>query len=153
MKNNKKSKSGIKIKKTGRILLRGIVIALVACVLIFAGIIVSDYIFSDNSEEAVDEIITVTVSGKDIILGDDKKVSLSELSLYLENAESKGELYTVALINDTDCPADADVYNSIVDMLAKYDIICEKITVPATFDEPALSTTDEIYPTASSAVV
>ncbi len=144
--NNKKNKADSKIRKTGRILLRGIILALIACVLIFAGIIVSDYFFADKSEEVTPEIIAVTVAGKEIILGDDKKVTLTELSQYLDNASSKGELYTVALINDTDYPADAELYNQIVDLLAKYDIICEKmVKAPASLDEYAPSTQDEAY--------
>lgn len=138
-----KSKSNSKIKRTGRILLRGIVLALVACVIIFCGIIISDHFFSDD-EEVTPEIIAVTVAGNDIILGDDRKVTLLELSQYLDNADSKGELYTVALINDTDAPADAEIYNKIVELLAKYDIVCEKMKVPATFDEAAPTTQDEV---------
>lgn len=138
-----KNRVDSKIKRTGRILLRGVLLALVACVLIFAGIIISDHFFYDDSEDVTPEIIAVTVTGEEIILGDDRKVTLEELSRYLDNANSKGELYTVALINDTYAPANAELYNQIVDLLAKYDIICEKMEVPSTFDELAVSTQDE----------
>lgn len=143
---NKKSKNttDTKLRKTGRIMLRALILAVVFCIVIFGGIALSDVFFSDDTKGTTPEIIAVTVSGKDIILNDDRQVTLSQLRTYLADAQEKGELFTVALINDTDNPADYETYNQIVDLLAEFDIICEKMEVPSTYDELPLSTTDQI---------
>lgn len=136
-----------KIKKTGRIMLRALILALVFCIVIFGGIIISDIFFSDDESGTTPEIVAVTVSGDKIILNDNRQVTLFELESYLDYAQEKGELFTVALINDTGNPADYRVYNKIVDLLAEYEIICEKMKVPSSFDELA-SSYDEVSVTA-----
>ena len=57
--------------------------------------------------------------------------------------EKSGDLFAVALINDTENPADYRVYNEIVDLLREYDIICEKMVIPSSFDEISVSSSDE----------
>lgn len=143
---NKKSKktTDTKLRKTGRIMLRALILAVVFCIVIFGGVALSDMFFSDDTKGTTPEIIAVTVSAKDIILNDDRKVTLSELRTYLADAQEKDELFTVALINDTNNPADYETYNRIVELLAEFDIICEKMEVPSTYDELHLSTIDQI---------
>lgn len=142
-KNGKANSASAKVKKTGRIMLRVLILVVVFCVIIFGGVVLSDLLFSDDSSGTTPEIIAVTVSGSDIILNDDTTVTLDELRTYLIDAESKGELYTVALINDTHKPADYRVYNQIVDLLSEFDIFCDKMKAPSTLDELYASTTDE----------
>ncbi|MBQ8000061.1 MAG: hypothetical protein IJ298_02445 [Ruminococcus sp.] len=143
-KNGKSNSVTAKAKKTGRIMLRALILVVVFCVVIFGGVVLSDLLFSDDSSGTTPEIIAVTVSGSDIILNDDTTVTLDELKEYLLDAESKGELYTVALINDTHKPANYQVYNQIVDLLAQFDIICEKMKVTSTLDELYAATPDEV---------
>ncbi len=126
-------------------MLRALILAVAFCIVIFGGVFISDLFFSDDESGTTPEIIAVTVSGEQIILNDDRQVTLMELKTYLVDAQEKGELFTVALINDTDNPADYEVYNQIVDLLAEFDIVCEKMKVPsspdefvASFDEVAL---------------
>ncbi len=128
-----------KAKKTGRIMLRALILVVVFCVLIFGGIVISDWLFSDDGDSPTPEIIAVTVSGRDVILNDNRQVTLVELRTYLADAQEKGELFTVALINDTENPADYEVYNRIVDLLSEFDIVCEKMKAPSSFDEYAAS--------------
>lgn len=135
-KENKKRRSHTESKagKTGRMMLRALMLAVVFCLVVFGAVALSDLFSSDDTGDTTPEIIAVTVSGKDIILNDEQ-VDIDGLRTYLSNAQSKGELYTVALINDTDNPADCEVYNEIVDLLAQFDIICEKMSPSATVDE------------------
>lgn len=122
-------------KKPFRLLLRVLILVVLFCVVVFAGIIISDLFFGDDSSEVEPEIIAITVSGKSIILNDDHEVTFKELKTYLDKADSRGRLVTVALINDTGNPADIELYNQIVDLLSEYGIICEKMTAPSTEDE------------------
>lgn len=132
---NRKNTADSKMKKTGRIMLRALILVVVFCIVIFGSVIISDLFSSNDGDSPAPEIIAVTVSGKDIILNEDRIVSLMELKTYLADAQEKGELFTVALINDTEHSADYEVYNQIVDLLSEFDIICEKMTVPSSFDE------------------
>ncbi len=134
-----------KTKKRKLHLARILILVVVFCSVVFGTIVLSDVLFGkDDSTSQEPEIIVVTVSGKDIVLGDDEQVSFSELKSYFDTLEEAGDLFAVALINDTENPADYLVYNSIVDLLAEYDIICEKMPEPASYDEVAASALDEI---------
>ncbi|MBQ4105289.1 MAG: hypothetical protein IJC86_02745 [Clostridia bacterium] len=128
-------------KKTMKVFLRILVLVVLFCVVVFGGIIVSDLIFGDDTTNAEPEIIAITVSGETIILNENEEVTYKELENYLNRADSRGELVTVALINDTSNPADAELYNKIVDLLAKYGIICDKMDLSTTQDRATL---DEI---------
>ncbi len=134
-----------KVRKTGRIMLRALILAVAFCIVIFGGVIISDLFFSDDGKGTTPEIIAVTVSGEQIILNDDRQVTLMELKTYLADAQEKGELFTVALINDTDNLADFEVYNQIVDLLAEFDIVCEKMKAPSSFDEFAASSDEAVF--------
>ena len=137
---NKVEKKG---KKTGRILLRTLILVVAFCVVIFGGIAISDVFFSDDEGGVTPEIITLTISGENIVL-ENYYVTFDDLRTYLENADDKGELYTVALINDTSNPADYEVYNKVVDLLGEFGIECKKMKAPSTLDEYLAATSDEI---------
>ena len=128
-------------RKAGRILLRSLVLAITFCFVIYGGVAISDMFSSGDENGTTPEIITLTISGEDIIL-ENSKVSFDDLRTYLRNADEKGELYTVAVINDTGNPADYLVYNQVVDLLAEYGIVCEKMDPPATSDEYSVPVTE-----------
>lgn len=140
---NRRKKPTARVKKTGRILLRTLVLVVVFCLVIFGGIVISDVFFSDDDGGVTPEIITLTISGDSIIL-EHNYVTFEDLRTYLKNAEEKGELYTVALINDTSNPADYMVYNKVVDLLGEFGIECEKMEPSATYDEYGVATSDEL---------
>ncbi len=134
----------LKVKKKKRHILRIILLVLAFCIVVFGAVVFSDVFFGKQDTTSQEpEIIVVTVSGKSIELHEDKQVSFSELKSYFDALEEAGDLFAVALINDTENPADYVVYNSIVDLLAEYDIICEKMPKPASYDEVYASTEDE----------
>ncbi len=117
-------------------LVRILILVVVFCIVVFGAVIASDWLFpKDDPTASEPEIVVITVSGENIVLNDDKQVSFSVLEEYLETMNNAGDLFTIALINDTVNPADYTVYNNIVDLLATYDIHCEKLTAPATGDE------------------
>ncbi len=134
----------LKVKKRKRHILRIILLVLVFCIVVFGGVVLSDALFGrEDTTSQEPEIIVVTISGKTIELHEGERVSLSELKDYFDGLEEAGDLFAVALINDTENPADYLVYNSVVDLLAEYDIICEKMPKPASYDEVYASTEDE----------
>ena len=134
----------LKVKKKKRHIIRIILLVLVFCIVFFGAVVFSDLLFGREDTQASEpEIIVVTVSGKSIELHEDKQVSFSELKSYLDTLKQAGDPFAVALINDTEKPADHLVYNSIVDLLAEYDIICEKMPEPASYDEVYAATYDE----------
>lgn len=127
---NKKSKN----KKGGKLL--KIVILVVVLALVGVGsIILSDVFFSDDIQSPETETITIRVSDKDIYLNGSDKTSLDALDIYLTERFDKNDYYTVALINDTQTPADTDTYNLVVELLGKFGIKQDRLTLPATDDE------------------
>lgn len=127
---NKKSKN----KKGGKLL--KIVILVVVLALVGVGsIILSDVFFSDDTQSPETETITIRVSDKDIYLNGSDKTSLDALDLYLTERFDKNDYCTVALINDTQTPADTDTYNLVVELLGKFGIKQDRLTLPATDDE------------------
>ena len=128
---NKKSKN----KKGGKLL--KIVILVVVLALVGVGsIILSDVFFSDDTQSPETETITIRVSDKDIYLNGSDKTSLDALDIYLTERFDKNDYCTVALINDTQTPADTDTYNLVVELLGKFGIKQDRLTLPATDDEP-----------------
>ena len=140
---NSRNKTAQKGKKAGRILLRTLILVVVFCLVIFGGVAISDMFSSHEDGDVTPEIITLTISGENIVL-ENKYVLFDDLRTYLDNAEEKGELYTVALINDMSNPADYMVYNKVVDLLSQFGIECEKMKAPATYDEFSSATYDEL---------
>lgn len=134
-----------KTKKKKIHFMRILILVVVFCGVVFGAVVMSDVLFGkDDATSEEPEIIVVTVSGKNIVLGEDRQVSFSELKGYFDTMEEAGDLFAVALINDTENPADYLVYNSVVDLLKEYDIICEKMPKPASYDEFDASSLDEI---------
>ncbi len=123
-----------KSAKVGKTFLRVLVLVLVFCVLAVGVFIISDCLSGNNSDPEP-EIIAITVSDDTITLNDNEVVTLEGLKAYLTQADEKGDLYTVALINDTAKPADSVTYNRVVDLLAQYGIECEKMDITSTEDE------------------
>lgn len=130
----KASSDGKKTKKSNK-LFKIIILAVVLILVALGGIIASDVFFSDGSPEPVSETVTVTVSGDTLYLNGNSKLTLSELDSYFTQRFNLGNYCTVALINDTQNPADIDTYNAVVDMLAEFGINHQPLTLPATFDE------------------
>lgn len=127
---NKKSKN----KKGGKLL--KIVILVVVLALVGVGsIILSDVFFSDDIQSPETETVTIRVSGKDIYLNGSDKTSLDALDAYLTERFDKNDYCTVALINDTQTPADTDTYNLVVELLGNFGIKQDRLTLPATDDE------------------
>ncbi|MGN0453487.1 MAG: hypothetical protein ACI4GZ_06810 [Ruminococcus sp.] len=133
---NTKTPNTASKKKKKRKWLRVTALVLVFCMAVFGAVIISDAFFGDSDGSTAPEIIAITVSGKTIIISEDKEVTLAELEDYLRKLDEAGDLTTVALINDTANPADREVYNCVVSLLAEFGIECA--TMPysaASFDE------------------
>lgn len=131
----KKKKSGKPLK-----------ILILAAILVLAavgGIIVSDFIFPDDSSKAEVRTVTVMVSGKDILLNGNRVVTSVELKDYLDTCFEQGGC-TVALINDTKTPADLSTYNDVVELLGSYGIKEAPLTLPVAGTEAAFASTDEV---------
>lgn len=128
---NKKSKN----KKGGK-LLKIVVLVVVLALVGVGSIILSDVFFSDDTQSPETETITIRVSDKDIYLNGSDKTSLDALDAYLTERFDKNDYCTVALINDTQTPADTDTYNLVVELLGKFGIKQDRLTLPATDDEP-----------------
>lgn len=137
--NNKKAK-----KKKGGKLIKILILVVVLALVAIGGIIASDVFFPDNSTASETETVTVTVSGTEIFLNGSEKVSLAELDSYLTQRFDEKDYCTVALINDTQTPADIETYNSVVEILGKFGIKQEPLTLPATNDELKLASIDEV---------
>lgn len=136
MKNkNTKTKKGSKLIKI-------LILVLVLSLMTIGGIIISDIFFSEESAPEI-TTITVRVSGNEIFLNGSEKLSLSELEANLTQRYENKNYFTVVLINDTNHPADIDTYNSVVDILGDFGITEAPLTLPATFDQLAVSSIDE----------
>lgn len=133
---NKKSTQGSKFLK---ILVLAVALALVS----IGGFIISDVFFSDKNDSPKSETVTITVSGTDITIDGQKKVSVAELERYFSERFENKQYCTIALINDTRNPADIDTYNAVVEVLGKFGINQEPLTLPATEDELKLASLDE----------
>ena len=130
-------------KKNGSKFLKILILALVLAITAVGAIIISDVFFSDSSNASTNDTVTVKISGTDIFLNGNEKVSLAELESYLSERFEQKDYCTVALINDTKTPADIDTYNSVVALLGDFGIKQEPLTLPATNDEFMLASSDE----------
>lgn len=122
-------------KKKGGKLLRIIILVVVLAVVAVASIIISDVLFSENDNSPEIKTVTVTVSDTDIYLNGSEKMSLKSLEDYFTKRFEKNDYFTIALINDTQNPADIKTYNSVVELLGDFGIRQEPLTLPATNDE------------------
>lgn len=122
-------------KKKGGKLLKIVILVVVLALVAVGGIIASDVFFKGDDSKDPGDTVTLTVSGTDIFLNGSEKVSLSRLESYLEGRFSEDGYCTVALINDTQSPADVSIYNSVVEILGEFGIKQEPLTLPATSDE------------------
>ena len=134
--NTKKTK-----KKNGSKLLKILILVVVLSLVAVAGIAVSDIIFPTSNKDTDVDTITIRVSSTDIFLNGDEKVTLTELENHLNERYDNKDFFTIALINDTKHPADIDTYNAVVEILGKFGIQQEPLTLPATNDE---ATKDQI---------
>ena len=139
-KNNTSSKG----KKKGKFL-KILILAVVLTLAAVGGFIIADMISSDKSDAFKSETVTVTVSGKDIFINGNKKVSLNELDDYFTQRADNMDYCTIALINDTANPADINTYNEVVDILGKFGFNHQPLTLPATDDELSKSSADQAY--------
>lgn len=139
-KNNTSSKG----KKKGKFL-KILILAVVLTLAAVGGFIIADMISSDKSDAFKSETVTVTVSGKDIFINGNKKVSLNELDDYFTQRADNMDYCTIALINDTANPADIGTYNEVVDILGKFGFNHQPLTLPATDDELSKSSADQAY--------
>ncbi len=135
---NKKSEP----KKGGK-LLKVLILALVLTVVAVSSIIISDMVKSNDQPKPEMETVTITVSGTDIYLNGNEKLSLDALDTYLTNRYADSDYCTIALINDTKNPADINTYNNVVELLGDFGIRQDKLTLPATDDELKLASLDE----------
>lgn len=129
--NNKKSKN-----KPGSKLLKIVILAVILAIASVSAIIISDVFFSNEDPSPETENVTITVSGTDIYLNGSEKMSLQTLETYFTKRFSENDYCTIALINDTQNPADTDTYNNVVELLGDFGIKQDKLTLPATDDEP-----------------
>lgn len=137
--NNKKTTS----KKKGsffKILILAVVLAVVAV----GGFIVSDLFFSEDESNTTAETVTVTISGTDIFINGNEKLTLAGLESYFSTRFENKKHCTIALINDTQHPADIETYNSVVEVLGKFGINYDPLTLPSTEDEIKPPTYDEV---------
>ena len=139
-KNNTSSKG----KKKGKFL-KILILAVVLTLAAVGGFIIADMISSDKSDDFKSETVTVTVSGKDIFINGNKKVSLNELDDYFTQRADNMDYCTIALINDTANPADIGTYNEVVNILGKFGFNHQPLTLPATDDELSKSSADQAY--------
>lgn len=130
-------------KKKGGKLLKITILALVLILVSVGAIIASDIFFSENDSSPEMETVTITVSGTDIYMNGSEKVSLDYLENHLTNRFEKNDYCTIALINDTQNPADIETYNEVVKLLGKFGIKQEALTLPATSDEQSPASSDE----------
>lgn len=128
--NNKKSKN-----KPGSKLLKIVILAVILAIASVSAIIISDVFFSNEDPSPETENVTITVSGTDIYLNGSEKMSLQTLETYFTKRFSENDYCTIALINDTQNPADTDTYNNVVELLGDFGIKQDKLTLPATDDE------------------
>lgn len=139
-KNNTSSKG----KKKGKFL-KILILAVVLTLAAVGGFIIADMISSDKSDAFKSETVTVTVSGKDIFINGNKKVSLNELDDYFTQRADNMDYCTIALIIDTANPADIGTYNDVVNILGKFGFNHQPLTLPATDDELSKSSADQAY--------
>ncbi len=137
-----KNTNSNKYKKKGNFL-KILILAAVLAVVAVGGFIISDMFFSEDDNSAKTETVTVTVKGEEIYINGSKKVTLTELESYFTERFDKKQYCTIALINDTQNPADVKTYNAVVDVLGKFGINKDHLALPATEDELTVSTQDE----------
>ena len=137
-KDNKSKTTKSKAKKSAKIAVRIVVLVVLFCAVLFAGVIVSDMLFSNN-EEVAPEYVTITVSADNINLSSRGEVAIDSLGAALDEIFASGNEITVVLINDTDNPADPVLYNEVVDILALYGKTFDKMDVVST----TVATADE----------
>lgn len=142
MKNTAESPKKAKNKKGGKFI-KILILAVVLAILALGGIIVSDIFFSGKEDAPQPETVTITVSGKAIYLNGDRQVTLQELEDYFTDRTERMDYCTIALINDTKNPADIDTYNAVVEILGKFGIEQQPLTLPATEDEFKPASVDE----------
>ncbi len=135
---NKKRES-----KKGSKFIKILILVVVLAVVAISSIIISDLFFSEDSNSPEMETVTITVSGTDIYLNGSEKISLDALDAYFAERYAENNYCTIALINDTQKPADTKTYNEVVELLGEYGIRQEKLTLPATDDELKLASIDE----------
>lgn len=123
--------------------LKILIIALVLAVVAVGSIIISDLIKPQSEVKPEMETVTITVSGTDIYLNGNESISLEYLEDYLTERYENNDYCTIALINDTNNPADADTYNDVVELLGDFGITQDKLTLPATDDELKPASLDE----------
>lgn len=120
-----------------------LILAVVLAVVAVGGFILSDIFFAEDDNTPKTETVTVTVSGTDIYINGSERVTLEGLENYFTKRFENKQYCTIALINDTQHPADVETYNSVVDILGKFGINQEHLTLPSTADELAVSSHDE----------
>jgi len=148
---NSKAKNTKKSRKKST-LIRILIMVPLLCAVVFATIIVSDFVSDNRLEDNTDltqaqtkepEYITIKISGSTIFL-DSEKVSIYELREFLESKAVNGNIPDVALINDTESPADHTIYNEVSKLLGEYGKNIGTLS-PASHDEfPLIATNDEI---------
>lgn len=135
---NKKSEN----RKGGK-LFKIVILVVVLAIAAVSSIIISDIFFSDDEPVPEMETVTITVKGNDIYLNGSEKLSLDALNTYLTNRYANNDYCTIALINDTQKPADTETYNNVVELLGDFGIKQEKLTLPEADDELNLASFDE----------
>lgn len=136
------SKKKSENKKGGKFL-KILILVVVLAIVAVSSIIISDLFYSEDTNSPEMETVTITVSGTDIYLNGSENISLDALNAYFAERYAENNYCTIALINDTQNPADAKTYNEVVELLGEYGIKQEKLTLPATDDELNFSSIDE----------
>lgn len=133
-----------KNKKKSRFI-RVLVLVLLFCITVVGALVVSDLFFADDSNTKNEpELVAVSVMADKLMLNDGREVTLTELRDYMNELKAQGKPFVGSIINDMANPADAVLYNQVVDLFAEFDIICEKLPASASSDEIFTSTPDEV---------
>lgn len=142
---NKDKKSTMEQKKRKGHFTRVILLVLVFCITVVTALVVSDLFLSDDKESGdTPELVAVTVYADSLVLNEGRIVTLDELREYMTELNSSGKTFVGSIINDMANPADATLYNQVVDLFAEFDIFCEKLPQNATRDEQIVVTPDEV---------
>ncbi len=142
---NTQTSAKAKNKSFGMLLRASVVIVLIA-VVGFSAFFVADFLSSDDDKGAAD-IITVTILGSTIKLGDSRVVTIAELDEYLRELDEEGDLSTVALIVDSANPPDVGLHNRVVALLREYGIEADEIAADVDGSDSSpdeVSTPDEL---------
>ena len=127
-------------KQNNQKLLRIVIIAAVLAVVAFCGIIVSDILFGNHENLQDGETVTITVSGEDIYLNGNLKVTTEVLDSKLNGYLGGEEKISVALLTDSASPADPETYNAVVKLLDKYGVTKETLPLASTPDQMSTNT-------------